>query len=177
MLDTIRKSIADSKEHTKKLDEFVAEVERMAAVGEFPDCSSDTVCEGERIIAEISDPQLKALVTVCNRRHDAMIELLEGAASALSTEKREFLLSEIHKEAEIAQLLRELMWEELRVVFGATDVPRIGIRSGWKLVRAETQFSTGRGIPVEVLMGIIGLSEDCGDPRCQIHHPETVAQR
>lgn len=104
------------------LKKFTEEVRETLAAGQFVELPSAAMGKREVVITEITNPRLKAIITVV-ARHQRQLDLDLGTMSKKECEQA---INEIH-------FLKELMWLNLFPLIG--NEPTARFRAGWKIVR------------------------------------------
>ena len=162
MLEIIKGTASYAEQTAEMFKKFLADIDEVAKETELPEFSTRPVgsSDEEEVVGEITDPYLKALVTVVDRRR-ANLSVTIGT---LPPEEQQRAVKEM-------SLLTELMWAELQTAFG-TDGD-VGVRAGWKFVRLKNQPGGLPSVLAELVFAQVA-GDDCGDPDCPVHHPETA---
>jgi len=175
MLEILNECIREYKMRMNLLTTVLAEVEQVAASGEFVDFPTEMAgTQEEELIGVVNDPHLRALITVYGKYWekaknaiDTKVDKTENAFELLAATK------DLDAIVDDTNALREIMWQELRASFGekGKKPATVGLRPGWNFVAVKRVLPMELPSSLETFRLLLSLSEDCGNPNCPIHHP------
>ena len=167
MPDILGEAIREYDRRRNLLEALLVEIKQVESTGQFVELATAPVQpEEEEVISVITAPYLKAFMTVVGQRVAAAKIVLEAEPSADGKQRT----------IEDANLVQELMWDEIRASFGeAGDAAIVGLRVGWTLVRKREEPSEVFPFPPGLSRFIKLIGGNCGNPNCPVHHPETAS--